>query len=188
MARAVGAELIAAECKSECTTADETDATSEACAKDVRAARAMVEKVSMQNRAPKAWKALGDPKTHCGYRDPFLAALKKAAVDDRDKREQALHRALKSDPFFETLCPRQPDLLDRIQSDALDVFAVADACGLPVEESKRDAHRDIAPGTYLAVRAVSARWEALGLRSPTHRVLLNILLLASALEGESARR
>lgn len=187
MARPVGAELIAAKCKAECSTPDDADTTSKACGEDVQAARATVERVAMRRRAPKVWAALADPKTHCGYSDPFIKALGKAAVDDLTKREEALARALGDDPFFATLCPGQPDVLQKIDTDALDVFAVAEACGLPLGDASPQAHRDIGPWTYLAVRAVSARWEALGLRSPTHRILLNILLLASALEGESAR-
>ena len=131
----------------------------------------------MRARAAKVWAELAKPEFYCGYGDPFIRGLAAAATDDLAVRTTALRRALEADPFREDTCPTRAE----VPADATATQAIG-ACEL--EEPSAGWHDDVDAPSYLAVRAVRLRLEAAGLHTGDRKILLDTLVLATALARE----
>lgn len=174
-ARAVGPEVITRECTARCATPSGPPAECDAFADE---ARARVEAVPMYERAAKVWAELAKPAFYCGYSDPLTRGLAAAAVRDTSRRDTALRSALDADPFGDEACPTAADL--GTSTTAADVIT---ACGFA--EPEASWHADVDAATYLSMRAVRARLEALSLHDGDRKILLETLALSTALAREN---
>lgn len=167
-ARAVGADMIRRDCDERCATGP-----TDTCKEAAREARARVEAVPMRKRAARVWAELAKPDLYCGYSDPLLRGLSAAATDDLASRADALARALELDPFETAGCPLPPD--------ATAATAIAE-CEL--DEPAEPWHPDVDATSFFAIRAVRLRLEALGLHADDRRILINTVVLSTALGRE----
>lgn len=134
----------------------------------------------MNRRAPKVWSELGDPAFYCGYQDAFTRGLRAAATPNLALRQEALGRALAADAYTLDSCPTGADVpLDATAAKAIE------ACG--VDEPYAGWDQDVDAASYLALRAVRARLEAASLYAGDREILLNTLLLSTALERKPKR-
>ncbi|MCR9159592.1 MAG: hypothetical protein ACE37F_04535 [Nannocystaceae bacterium] len=173
-ARAVGPDVITRECTARCSNPAGVPAECDAFA---RQARDRVEAVPMQKRAARVWAELAKPAFYCGYSDPLTRGLSAAASQDRAQRKTALEAALASDPFGPDACPTGADL-----DDAATAADAIDACAL--EEAPSGWQSDVDAATYLSMRAVRVRLEALSLHEGDRKILLQTLVLSTALAAE----
>ena len=131
----------------------------------------------MRERAAKVWAEISRPEFYCGYADPFTRGLATAATDDLADRSTALQRALALDPFRDDTCPTTA----AIDAEATAAAAI-EACGLA--DPGTGWQDDVDASSYLAMRAVRLRLEALRLNSGDRALLLDTLVLATALVRE----
>lgn len=131
----------------------------------------------MNRRAAKVWAELANPAFYCGYQDAFTRGLRTAATKNRAARREALGRALASDPYPLDTCPTAAE----VPLDAVAAEAIA-ACGL--DEPAAGWDQDVDAASYLAVRAVRVRLEAVSLYAGDRKILLQTLLLSTAIERE----
>lgn len=131
----------------------------------------------MRRRAAKAWAELAEPGFYCGHSDPFIRGLGAAATEDAHARVDALRAALAADPWPADACPTQaPIPADATAADAMRL------CGL--EEDAASWRDDVDAMTYIARRAVQVRLEAARLLDGDREIVLNTLLLSTALAGK----
>ncbi len=169
-ARAVAAAVVSRECRARCKNPSDAPCSA-------AEARARVESVSMNRRAPKVWAELANPAFYCGYQDAFTRGLRTAAAANGDVRRAALGRALASDPYPLDTCPTAAEVpLDAVAAEAMA------ACGL--DEPAAGWHQDVDAASYLALRAVRVRLEAASLYAGDRKILLQTLILSTALERE----
>lgn len=173
-ARAVGPEVVTRECTARCAKASGPSAECDAFAEE---ARDRVEAVPMQKRAAKVWAEIAKPDFYCGYSDPLTRGLTAAAIRDASQRDAALRRALAADPFGEDACPTGADL----EASATAADAVA-ACR--IDEPDPGWQSDVDAATYLSMRAVRLRLEALSLHDGDREILLKTLILSTAISRE----
>lgn len=167
-ARAMSADVISRECVARCDTPSDSPC-------DAADARARVESVSMNHRATKVWAELANPAFYCGYQDAFTRGLRAAVTKNVAARRAALGRALAADPYPLDTCPTAAELpLNGTAADAIT------ACGL--DEPFAGWDKDVDAASYLALRAVRARLEAAALYTSDRELLLDTLLLSTALE------
>jgi len=134
----------------------------------------------MNRRAPKVWAELANPAFYCGYQDAFTRGLRAAATPNLALRQEALGRALAADPYTLDSCPTGADV--PLEGTAAQAIV---ACGL--DEPSAGWHQDVDAASFLALRAVRVRLDAASLSGADRSVLLNTLLLSSALEREAKR-
>lgn len=170
-ARAVGPEAIARDCEKHC------EAPPSDCPAFGKEARTRVEVGPMHERAPKVWAEISKPEFYCGYSDPFTRGLAAAATKDRVARALALTDALDLDPFPKDACPSGNPLPKG--GTATDAIA---ACA--IDEAPASWHQDVDATSFLAIRAARLRIDALGLDTGDRKILLNTLVLATALAAE----
>ena len=170
-ARAVGPEVVTRECTARCAKPSGPSAECDAFADE---ARARVEAVPMQKRAAKVWAEIAKPAFYCGYSDPLTRGLSAAAVEDPSQRDTGLWRALDADPFGEDACPTGADF--EASATAADAVRV---CGL--DEPDAGWQSDVDAASYLSMRAVRLRLEALSLHDGDRKILLQTLVLSTAL-------
>lgn len=173
-ARAVGADVITRECTARCAKPPGPPAECSAFASE---ARDRVEAVPMQKRATKVWSELSNPAFFCGYSDPLTRGLAAAATDDSSQRATALERALDADPFGDDVCPTHADF----EATATAADAIV-AC--KIEEAAAGWQSDVDAASYLSMRAVRLRLEALSLHDGDRKILLQTLVLSTALSRE----
>jgi len=182
-------EAIATDCRHQCDAMPEKpDAP---CAEAASLLRKQVERKPMQRRAPVVWGGVSRPEVHCGHIDATLQELARVgARTDLDAREAGLAEVLRRDPHLERTCPGGLAVLDAIEGlptrDA-NLYLV-EHCPLPGEQPGNPILQDIRPMSLLALRTLAERWRAVGATSDDHGVMLEILRLASALEGERLLR
>jgi len=134
----------------------------------------------MNRRAPKVWSELANPAFYCGYQDAFTRGLRAAATANLALRKEALGRALAADPYTLDSCPSGADV--PIEATAAEAIT---ACGL--DEPYAGWDQDVDAASYLALRAVRVRLEAASLYAADRKILLNTLLLSTALERKPKR-
>lgn len=173
-ARAVGPEVVTRECTARCAKPSGPSAECDTFADE---ARDRVEAVPMQKRAAKVWAEIAKPAFYCGYSDPLTRGLTAAAVRDASQRDTALRRALDADPFGEDACPTGADL----DASATAADAIA-ACR--IDEPESGWQSDVDAATYLSMRAVRLRLEALSLHEGDREILLKTLILSTAISRE----
>ncbi|MGH1341857.1 MAG: hypothetical protein ACRBN8_09920 [Nannocystales bacterium] len=129
----------------------------------------------MNRRAPKVWAEVANPAFYCGYQDAFTRGLRAAETPDLALRRKALGEALAADPFPLDTCPTAAEVpLDGTAADAIA------ACELSEPSAAWD--HDVDAASYLARRGVRVRLEAAGLYAGDRKILLDTLLLSTALE------
>ncbi len=173
-ARAVGPEVVTRECTARCAKPSGPSAECDAFAEQ---ARDRVEAVPMQERAARVWAEIANPAFFCGYSDPLTRGLAAAAASDPSQRDTALWRARDADPFGEDTCPTGADL----ETSATAADAIA-ACRIDEPESSWQS--DVDAATYLSMRAVRIRLEALSLGAGDRDILLKTLILSTAVRRE----
>jgi hypothetical protein len=183
-------EAIEASCRRHCGEPAPDVAADDACKAAVAKARKVVESVPMPKRAPKVFAALVDPAVSCGSTDPALADLARAgAKADREAREAALAEVLRTDPDFSGLCPAGPSVLDDVaaESSRQRVHWIIATCPIDDAHEGAGSYGDVGPMTYLASRLLQRIWALQGATTSDHRIMIDIVLLASGLEAEAAR-
>ena len=144
----------------------------------------------MARRAPALWSHVGDSELSCGHSDSLLGALGRAgSLRDPSRREEQLRDALAADPWLDRWCPAAAELLHTVEGlpPGGGITRLIEGCPLEGVDASMPVYRDLSPMTFAAIEVLRLRWAAVGATSSDHDILLDTLMLSSALESERGK-
>ena len=138
----------------------------------------------MRARAELFWVELSKADLSCNVRDSVFERLAKAAREpDPTRRTRAMRAEIESDPWLTLTCPAGVEALNKpaLRSS---VDAIVRECPIVDAKPGIPIYEDLDPVTFLAVEVVRTHWKAAGARSSDHDILLDTVLLSTALAND----